>query len=140
MTGIVKGTYILNLYVDSGEAWIAVDEAEVRAVDIDYRKDLSAASKWWRDTIFLSVPKDSGVFFKALLSKNTCKRQTYRGYVNQKILEFPENYLQDAVFLNRLCLECGPGEEAIYQETAEDFFEELKGLRSCGQKAEPNAQ
>ena len=73
MTGIVKGTYILNLYVDSGEAWIAVDEAELLSVGIDYQKDLSAASKFRNEIIFLSVPKDSDVFFEALLSKNTCK-------------------------------------------------------------------
>ena len=138
MTGIVKGTYILNLYVDCGKAWIAVDEAELKSVDIDYRKHLSAASKKWRDTIFLSVPEDSAMFFEALMSKNTCERRRYLGCGDQ-IRELPENYLQDAVFLNRVCFECGPGEEAIYQETAEEFWEEFEWLRSCGQARKPNA-
>ncbi len=64
MTGIVKGTYILNLYVDCGKAWIAVDEAELKSVDIDYRKHLSAASKKWRDTIFCRCQKTARCFLR----------------------------------------------------------------------------
>ena len=137
MTGIVKGTYILNLYVDSGEAWIAVDEAELLSVGIDYQKDLSAASKFRNEIIFLSVPKDSDVFFEALLSKNTFTGRSWLSYDDQP-RELPKNYLQDAVFARSQYREIN-GFEALLCETAEDFFEELRWCRSCGQKAEPNA-
>ncbi len=137
MTGKVKGTYILNLYVDCGEAWIAVDEAELVSVDIDYSKDLSAASKRFRETIFLSVPDDSAIFFQALMSKNTFTRRSYLSH--NQFQELPKNYLQDAVFGNYHHREFYPSEATINCETVEEFWEEFGELRSCGQARKPNA-